>query len=30
MGDGWWVVYTKDRVFAVRAEQVYELPEDAQ
>lgn len=29
MGEGWWVVYAEDRLFAVRDEQVYELPEDA-
>jgi len=28
MGDGWWVIYAEDRLFAVRNEQVYELPED--
>ena len=28
MGDGWWVIYAEDRLFAVRDEQVYELPED--
>jgi hypothetical protein len=30
MGEGWWVVYAEDRFFAVRGEQVYELPEDAE
>jgi hypothetical protein len=28
MGEGWWVVYAEDRLFAVRDEQVFELPED--
>jgi hypothetical protein len=29
MGEGWWVAYAEDRLFAIRDEQVYELPEDA-
>ena len=29
MGDGWWVAYGEERLFAIRDEQVYELPEDA-
>jgi hypothetical protein len=30
MGEGWWVVYADDRLFAIRDEQVYELPEDTE
>ena len=30
MGDGWWVAYADNRLFAIRDEQVYELPEDAE
>ena len=30
MGDGWWVAYAENRLFAIRDEQVYELPEDAE
>jgi hypothetical protein len=29
MGEGWWVAYGEERLFAIRDEQVYELPEDA-
>lgn len=30
LGEDWLVVYAKDRIFAVRGEQVFELPEDSE